>query len=474
MPDPIIPPQEVQQPIAGVPPVIAQQQSTPDAGAILSPANKSTDLGNVNVLAKGSNIERADVLKKKAEVDKNSHPNEQMDPLGMIFGILSGNLSAVHRAYNGGHKFLDEGTTADGRTVFKERNANGATDRYFERTPEEGFKELSDDQVQEIKDKGGVVTQYDTKNLHSGTFKGLSEVEQARKTGLALPAIKAMNTATDVARIASQSSNAIHQLNKLTSETNVLDIWKTLPEADRKRIIEYTNFQKGNTSGQTGGTTNSSGNSATEQNTTGFHGDVSGKPLGAKAGGGVSASSSTSGTASENRVNETGSSAGSSFSGHGNQESEILSMLQNKVKNPKEVQDLMNWVRWNRKVNEYDSIIPAEVRAPGSRATINPELAFTDRTTTLKNNADRIANNATQAAYAEFLARKVRTNDIGKGEQALQQEFLNSNKYKAIQNTYDNVREGREVPAKEGNLRITKSNKVEIYEDGEWRPANVR
>lgn len=478
MPDPIIPPQPNQQPTVGIAPganPAPQQQDNQSSGSIPSPSNNPADLGVVNVLAKGNNIERADILKKKAEADKDFHPNEQMNPLRILFGLISGNLNEVHKGLNGGPKYLDEGTAGDGRTVFKERNSNGYTNRYFEKTSEDGWKELGIDDIKEIERNGGVITQHDMKNLNTGAFKGLAEIEQARRMGVSLPVIKAMNTAVDTARIASQSSNALDTLNKLTKDTNVLDVWKTLSPAARQRVLEYTSFQKGNTGSTSGSTTNSKGESATSQNTQSLHVDANGKILGAKVSGGGSISGSQSGTASQNNVNETGTTSGTSFSGAGNQESQILGMLQKEVTNPQDVSNLMNWIKWNRKVNEYDAMIPPELKAPGTRATIDPDLAFTDRLTTVKNNYDRIANNLTQAAYAEFLARKVRTNDIGKGEQALQEEFLKSNKYKAIRSTFDRRREGLgNVPDEEGNLRITNQNKVEIFEDGQWRPANAK
>lgn len=481
MPDPIAPPNTVEQPVA---------TTAPEAGPVFPEDNRGVDdirvLGSA-IAAGGkdpkANVAASDIVNRKIQEDADGHINTQAQWGAVIANLLGRNYVGALNAYNGGLTKWEEGRTANGRKFYKEYNSNGYTGRMADVD-----KNLLDQNQQKMVEEGlgGVITNRDKTALDSGLYQGLKASELSRISGLSLPVVNSMENAYKVNQVASRMNSNINELDVLTkklsgkeSKVNVLDLIHNAPADIRENIFRFKTGQKASATGETTGQTKSESESGTKtkSGTVGGGGTIGKRLLGGSAN--VSATETQQGTSSQNKGAEYGTTSSSSAAGQEDIQSKIMGYVQSKVKDPEAVKEVMRWIQLTQSINESRATLEgAAERAPGVVNVPPTELGVTDTRSAFENNINLKRNNALEGAWSAFLAHNVRAGRQNVGKQALAEEFQNSKTYQGINSMYDHELEtnktGKQPEIKEGTIHVDSRNRPVIYRNGKWESLNER
>lgn len=425
-----------------------------------------------------ANIAAANDIQAKIAQDETGHINTTSQWGAVVANLLMRDYKGALNAYNGGQTEDIEGRTATGQKFYKQYNARGYTGKMYDING----KELNADQQAHVEQNmGGVFTPRDQSVLQSGLFKGLSNSEIARVTGLSNQVVGSMKTAYETSQIASRMNQGLVELDSLTKKlsgkegsANVLDLIHNAPADVRAAIFRFKTGQQTTAAGTTAGKTKSESGSSTTQDTGTVSGNI-GKRL---VGGNISATETKSGTAGESRGTEIGETASKSAAGQEDIQSKILGYVQSKV-NPEQAKDVMRWIQLTQMVNESQANLEkSPERAPGVVSVAPTELGLTDAKSSFENNINLRRNNALEAAWSSFVSHNVRQGRQNIGGDEMRKEFMDTNTYKGIQNMYNYEAEtnksGKRPEVKEGTVHVNEKNRPVIYRNGKWEDVNVR
>jgi len=421
----------------------------------------------------------ADAIRQKITDDESGHINTKAQWGSVVANLLMRNYVGALNAYDGGKAEWIEGRTANGQKFYKQYNANGFTGQ-IANVDKVLLNDKEQKQVEE--NMGGIWTPRDQSVLQSGLFKGMQNSEMSRITGLSDQVIGSMKNAYQTNQTASRMNQGLTELDSLTKKlsgekggVNVLDLIKNAPPEIREGIFRFKTGQQASSKGKSGTEGRGESGSSTDQNT-GTIGANLGKRI---IGGNVSATETKSGTASESKNWERGETTNASAAGQEDIQSKIFGYVQNKIKDPNQVADVMRWVQLSQMVNESQAKLEASPeRAPGVVSVAPTELGLTDTKSAFDNSINLRRNNALEAAWSAFTAHNVRQGRQNLGSDELRQEFMNSNTYKGIKNMYDFESEtnktGKQPEIREGTVHVDNRNRPVVYKNGKWEPVNVR
>lgn len=426
-----------------------------------------------------ANKKAADEINSKIAQDESGHINTKSQWGSVVANLLTRNYVGALNAYNGGETKEIEGRTANGQKFYKQYNARGYTGKMYNI---DGIELKPEEQKHVEENMGGVWTPRDTSVLQSGLFKGLQNSELSRITGLSNQVIGSMKTAYETNQVASRMNQGLTELDSLTKKlsgkdgtVNVLDLIRNAPADVREGIFRFKTGQQTSAKGKTGSEAKSESGSSTNQKT-GTVGANLGKRM---IGGNVSATELNSGTSNESVNRERGETSSLSAAGQEDIQSKILGYVQDKIKDPTQVGEVMRWIQLNQMVNESQARLESSPeRAPGVVSVPPTELGLTDSKASFENNINLRRNNALEAAWASYTAHNVRQGRQNIGGDQLRQEFMDSNTYKGIKNMYDFESEtnktGKKPEIKEGTIHVDNRNRPVVYKNGQWEAVNVR
>lgn len=466
MAEPIAPPTQDQQQVAEQPTGLKELQ-------VLSSAIESGGKDPQR------NLEASKIINQKIEMDKDGHINTQAQWGNVVANLLSRNYVGALNAYNGGLTKWEEGRAANGEKFYKEYNANG----YTGRMADVDKNLLGNDQQKIVENQmGGVITARDNTSLNSGLYAGMKASELSRITGLSAPVVSSMQNAYQTSQVASRMNSALVERDKLTVKTPVLDIVSKMPADIRAGIFGFKTGQKTSATGETTGESKSKNASATETKggTSNIGGEAGskGRNPAISGSGGIGASNTKQATDSENKTNEAGTTASSSTAGQEDVQSKIMRYVQANTQGPEEYNNVMRWIQLTQMVNQSNQELKTKERAPGIVDVADTELGVTSREASFENSINLQRNNALESAWSSFLANQVRLGNQNKGQDALREEFQNSNTYKGITNKYDhligNVKSKSDNPVKEGSIHVNERNRPVVWVNGKWEALNER
>lgn len=463
------------------------------------------DLGIIQIMARAvsptastpdDRMKTANLVNKKITNDTEGHINTQTQLIPMIGALLGGNLKEAYNAYNGGSTRVEDAIHPTLGRFQREYNSRGPTGRIFD----QNGKELDANRVQELDKAGGLIGNSDRTAFDTGAFQAASANQKMFMTGLALPVAEQYAKSVETAKQGSTLRNALETQRRLVADKElgpVLEVIGKLPALDRQKLFGFVSSQAGKTTGTTTQETESgSANVLKNQN---VQGTVGGKlgifPGGGGADGvpgavnpkgfGVNASRSAG---AMNQVGvtgatglETGSTVGSSDTTAKNVLSEINRITQGAITTPQQFSALQSLIQTTDLLNNAAASMRPQDMAPGAKAlptNINPLL--NSRADVIAHSIDFQRNNALNVAYNNYLAKQMHSNINNINPEAigeLQDKFLSSQTFKAINRTYDYELErakGKKPEREEGAVYIDRNNRLKKWVNDDWEPVNAR
>lgn len=426
----------------------------------------------------------ADTVSQKSEETKDYQMNTRPQWGNVFLGLLTQNLGAAYKAYNGGFITEEEARTPTGQRVIKEYNERGANNVY--RDIKTG-RQLTSKEVQDLMDRGGVISKSDEQAIKTTDWQNAQTNSKLANLGLTSQFNTATNDAYNAARYAGAANRNIDEQLKLSgSLKDVLNHFGSLPQEKRQRILGYVNtlnmINKSQSSeasrrfgAQAGGLQSESAQAGLGLGTgAGGAGGAEGAivPPGAKIGananlGGTTlAQTTTNVNAAESKQAAAAASAGEQTTQ--NLQAKIMEEMQGVIK-PEQFNDFIRFNALNADNEAAYKNIPNKLTPPGyvNIPETDPNLSGHDAI--IQNRVVQQRNNALLAAWSRDLVRAQREQILtGKSVDldALSEKFQKSDIYKAIHNTYDYKYKtqisGRNVRPPKGSLIVDSHNQVGI------------
>jgi hypothetical protein len=467
--------------------------------------NPEKDLQTVTVIAKGvdpaasadDRLETAKLVNQQIDMTKQGHLNTQMQILPMLGAFFGGNAKEALRYYNGGPTRQEEAFHPTLGRFIQERNMNGVTGRVFNTNG----KELSPDEIEKLDRSGGLMSESNKTAMYTGTFQGASDAQKTLMTGMNARVANAYANAVDTAKKGSVLSETLeNQRRILTTKENQawLNALNSLPIADRQKLFGFISSQSGVSTGKSAEASSRQGAQVGGQEslTRSISGDIGfGGRAGTGEGGvgvappkvgvGVSAGQSRTAGTQYSATAGTGATAAETESQQQqvqrNVQSEIRRILQGKIENAQQFQDLTNLALYEAQINQINSSIAPENQAPGVREPIQVDSTMSGPMVGVLNSMNTQRNIALNSSFANFMAQAIHKT-IGstepKTDQEWREEFQKSQTYKAINNTYDQkmdaVKNNRKFTPEEGAVYVNKNNRLVRWVDGDWEPVNAK
>jgi hypothetical protein len=467
--------------------------------------NPVQDLQTINIIAKGidpnanpdDRLETVDRINKQIDMTKQGHLNTQMQVLPMLAAFLGGNAKEALRYFNGGPVRQEEAFHPTLGRFIQERNMNGVTGRVFDTNG----NELSPKEIEKIDRSGGLMSESNKAAMYTGTFQGASEAQKALMTGMNTRVANAYADAVDTAKKGSVLSETLDaQRRILTNKDNQawLNALSSLPPEQRQKVFGFLSSQSGTSTGKSAESSARQGSQVGGQEslTRNISGDIG---VGGRAGGGeggagvappkvglgVSGGQSRTAGTQYSATAGTGATEAESQSQQQqiqrNVQSEINRILQGKVVNSQQFQDLTNLALIEGQINQINSSIKPENQAPGVRQPIQIDSTMSGPMVGVLNSMNSQRNIALNSAFANYMAQSIHK-QIGsteqKTDQELREEFLRTQTFKAINNTYDQkmdaIKNNRKFVPEEGAVYVNKNNRLVRWVDGDWEPVNVK
>lgn len=467
--------------------------------------NPEKDLQNITVIAKGvdpnassdDRLETARLVNQQIDMTKQGHLNTQMQVLPMLGAFFGGNAKEALRYYNGGPTRQEEAFHPTLGRFIQERNMNGVTGRVFNTNG----KELTPDEIEKLDRSGGLMSESNKTAMYTGTFQGASDAQKTLMTGMNARVANAYANAVDTAKKGSVLSETLeNQRRILTNKDNQpwLNALNSLSAQDRQKLFGFISSQSGVSTGKSNEASERKnatvgGQESTTRTISGDFG-VGGRSGEAQTPGGVAPPKVGFGiSAGESRTGGTQYSAGAGTGAiaaetesqqqqtQRNVQSEVRRILQGKIDNPQQFQDLTNLALYEAQINQINSSIKPENQAPGVREPIQIDSTMSGPMVGVLNSMNTQRNIALNSAFANYMAQAIHKT-IGSTDQKTDQEwredFQKSQTFKAINNTYDQkmdaVKNNRKFTPEEGAIYVNKNNRLVRWVDGDWEPVNAK
>jgi len=467
--------------------------------------NPEKDLQTISIIAKGvdpnansdDRLESANLVNKQIDMTKQGHLNTQMQILPMLGAFFGGNAKEALRYYNGGPVRQEEAFHPTLGRFIQERNMNGVTGRIFDTRG----NELSPQEIEKIDRSGGLMSESNKAAMYTGTFQGASAAQKTLMTGMNSRVADAYANAVDTAKKGSVLSETLeNQRRILTNKDNQawLNALSSLPVQDRQKLFGFISSQSGVSTGKTEEASARQGAQVGGQEsvTRNISGDIG---LGGRAGGGEAGAGvappkvglGVSGGQSRTAGTQFSATAGTGATEAATQsqqeqvqknvQSEIRRILQGKIENAQQFQDLTNLALLEGQINQINASIKPENQAPGVREPIQADSTMSGPMVGVLNSMNTQRNIALNSSFANYMAQAIHKT-IGstdqKTDQEWREEFQKSQTYKAINNTYDQkmdaVKNNRKFVPEEGAVYVNKNNRLVRWVDGDWEPVNVK
>ena len=400
------------------------------------------------------NIAASNGIQKQANATPYVHENEQMQLPGMIASALKGDLMGVWKYYNGGPVQYEQARGADGKVYLKGYNANGFNGRIVRN---EDNKELSQDEINGLNQKGGILSGRDAVILKGSNYDNLNVIQKAVRDG----ALTQSQAAYANSLAAAKSSTAIHNLaQQIINETHgiknpqTLDAIANLSPDKRAQLFKFVqDFQTaGQSKGQTTGTGVSANAGNNQANSLSVNGIISGNVPGSVApiadggtGIGGKVGAGVNNTAQNNFGTNASQQAGTTQSQQqGNQAqatiaSQIMALTGGAM-TPEDFQRFMRLQQLNEQLRAANAKVPQDAFAPGYTPAPEVDVTLAGRDNILKAMSQHQKNAALNAAFADKVNRDWqemgRTGQVKDGV-TIANEFADSDLAKGIDNTYD-------------------------------------
>jgi hypothetical protein len=405
---------------------------------------------------------------------RNLNMNQKPQWGKVIANLLSRNYNEAVKWYDGGGVKDVDARDMNGNLYFKQENERGFTGKILNAAG----KELSDKEVKELEQRGGIYTSTDEKNLKTLPWvNGKYNAELANK-GLTNALQLATNDAYNAARTAGGANQNIDEQLKLTgSMKGVLNHIGTLPAERRQKLFGYISRlnQIANSSGSTseGRVNVNAGGSQTAGNTAGVSAGGAAGPDGTpltsgKVGGALGASGSATNQqgVSGGLTGAQTNSANAMLQEQQNLQTAIMQELQGVIK-PEQFSGFMRLQALNAANEDAYKNIPVHAKPPTWKdvATTDPYAGGAEAM--IANRVDQQRNNALMAAWSKELYKSQREMaKTGKAfdKEKLAEDFQKSQIFEAINNTYryklQSNLEGRQVMPPKGALMVNNRNEI--------------
>lgn len=474
---PLIPPNQALSPVvpqglpdstvanvqASVPPAEDVTVTTPpaDSGNNVEFKDLPKRAQQIIIKAKdGDNAGATDELNNHIKESADYHPNMQPQVGKMIFSALAGRWGDVYKYYNGGATREEEARSPSGEIVWKEYNEIGPTGFYKDRKG----KVLGPEQTRKLIEAGGVISASDERALKTATWKNAITSSELANKGFASQVEAARTNAYAAANEASASNRNIEEQINLTKRIpHVLDYVSQLPAERRQKLLGFisrfnTNSKALNQANEKAGAVNTGG----QQNANARIGSSDTAPLGGNVGFGGSTQAGVNA-----RENNAVSNANSQvMQEQQNLQAAILGELQGVIKPGQEFNDFVRLQSLNAQNELAMKNIPPSAKPPGWENVPETDPFTGGAEAMIRNRSIQQANNALMTAYSTELF-KAQRKAAKTGEQAdiksIQDNFVNSDLYKAIRNTYTdryNKHLGRGSSLKKGDLIVDQSHNI--------------
>lgn len=438
------------------------------------------------------------IIEEKNKLDQkfnNKSTETQFVPL--IFSLLSRNYEGALNALNGGRITYSDAIGPDGKVYKQERNSRGTTGQYYDYVS--GDK-ITPDELRQIQKNGWLISKEDLTasqaGVGKGEFEGAASMRKAPYDVVKDAYIKAQETSKASSGIANQY-NEMYKIAERSKDAKTgvswLDTWQKLPASERAKLAAAATIQ---TQSNVGATTESSKNlgvsGATQANINvskgaRFDTGVTGKgavPPGGVAPVGINPSlgagveqTNAAGTAAQTGATASNiAGAGTSVSSGVNQQAQFRNILEsklNQVMTEQQVSDFQRFLQLTSSLETIQKERKPESLAPGAESVGEVDPLMSGMKNIGITAAKGMRNEALAAEWAHFTAEKMNSAE-GRAPRfdKWQQEFLDSDKYKAINNRYnaliDQARGERKEP-KVGDVWVDNRNKLIVYKgNGNW------
>jgi hypothetical protein len=399
------------------------------------------------------NLAASSGIQKQANATPYVHENEQMQLPGMIISALKGDLMGVWKYYNGGPVQDEQARGADGKIYKKSYNANG----FNGRIKNADGKELSQDEIQALNDKGGVLSGRDAAILKGANYDNLNVIQKAVRDGALTQSQGAYANSLASAR----SSTAIHNLAQQIINTTesiknpqALNAIANLSPDQRALLFKYvTDFKTaGQSKGQTSGFGTSANANNNQANSLSVGGSLGGSIPGSvqplQEGGkglGVKVDTNVNNTAQNSFGTNASQQAGTTQSQQqGNQAQATIASQVNALTagamSPEDFQHFVRLQELNDQLKLANSKVPQDSFAPGYTPAADVDVTMAGRDNILKAMVQHQKNAALNAAFADKVNRDWqemgRTGQVKDGV-TMANEFANSDHAKGIFNSYN-------------------------------------
>lgn len=439
-------------------------------------ANPVTDLGNIDVVARGmvpgaspeDRIRSADEIRSKAAADQRSgNVNTETQWGPAILAFFGGNAREALKYYNGGPTRTEEAYHPTLGKFLKEYNDRGVTGRVF---TQEGDKQYEVDRktIADIDRAGGLISKSDLTAMQSAPWSAANEIAKLQRTGLAKPVLEQYEKSTKSAIAGTAMRNALEQRRAILADKDMAGVYgaiANLSPQDRQRVFGMVMSQTGRTTGESGEI--QTGQTAGVQKNRNIQGNVGGNigvgipgavvapsagqgaGIGVPRGGiapdigarmGISGGENVGVNVGGRYGTNVGETSGTSSSVQANVQSEVNKILQGAIKDPSQFTKLQTAIQLGSVIDEQIANQRPEEMAPGSSklATLNPVMS--SRQQVLENDIAMMKNNALSVAWNSYLAKAIHEDQRNSEPSAygdLRDKFMNTKTFKAIQRTYD-------------------------------------
>jgi hypothetical protein len=436
-----------------------------------------------------------ELVNKKIEADKEGHVNTHTQWAPFVLSVLSGNLGAAYKYWNGGPTRQVEAYNPTTGRAFKEYNQNGVTGRIFDANG----NALTPEQIKKIDDAGGLISKEDTTAMQTGGFKNASEGYVQTMTGLRKPVLDQYAKSSTLAKQASGLNNLIEERIQLAKNATWMDAVAQLKPSKRQELFSLLSTQATKTQGTSAETTGgktvniggqknvSEGENAGAEFGTGVKpgqagavGGVGIPPAGLNAGGTIGGSNSSSAGNQVNVGERTGNVAGSTQSssqlGQANIRSQIEGIINSKI-GDKEFSDLQRYIQLTGQIDAEHAKMDTSEYIPGVTTEVKVDPMLSGRKNSLITDFTSQKNNAMTVAFNKYLATKLhQSNGEPLDASKVADEFMNTNVAKGIAYRFDNLineaKTGKVKEAAEGDIAVDARNKPHIRKNGKWEPLN--
>jgi hypothetical protein len=430
-----------------------------------------------------SRVRLAEAVVKHNEETETYRPNQKTQWDKVLVNVLSRNYNEALKWFNGGGDREVEARDMNNNLYFRIENDLGFTGRIKNR---EG-KFLSNAEMKELDNRGGVFTSNDDKALKTLAWQNAAYNSELANKGLTSALQLATNDAYNAARTAGSANQNIDEQLQLTQSLRpTLDYISKLPAERRQKLLGY--ISRLNQIGQTSGTSAESqrGASAGGQQQiggsaniglggTGFGdggfgqggpGGVSGRLSG---GVGVNTMSGTQTGATGREQTGATTGASSSLQEQQNLQSAIMQELQGIIKSPEQFQQFMRLQNLNAANDAVLQNIPAHALPPTWNSIPGADATVSGADALIANRVNQQRNNALMAAWTkELFAAQRQMAKTGQAfdRQELSEKFQNSDVFKAINNTFEykmkSQLSGRQMMPPKGSLMVNNRNEIKF------------